>query len=411
MLHDERHLKLILSLRWVAIAAQILVLVPALKLGWLQNQTRLPAVLIIATLAAFNAASTLANRIKFIRPTQSYLLTQLGFDLFAVCGLLWLTGGAWNPFIVLVLFHAALGALLLRGLHLIFFIMLLMWSSTALYSNPMIPPPALGSSLPSVILYPVHMSVMLSLVGLISWVSFRLENKRKEIEVAQAELQKRDHLRAFGVISTGFSHEFSTPLSTLQIRLKRLARHQPELHDNEDLQEALKSAKQCEEKLRSLLQRRGDVAECNFERIDLRHQLLELKAGWASQDTTLNIEVPNTPLEIRTPLASLRQVLGDLLENARLANPGGTITLSASAVPGTSVAEVLIEDQGAGVPKLIREHLGEPFFTTRDNGNGLGLFNAVTYAKALGGKLEVSDRLGGGAKISLHLPMLQTQSI
>jgi two-component system sensor histidine kinase RegB len=107
----------------------------------------------------------------------------------------------------------------------------------------------------------------------------------------------------------------------------------------------------------------------------------------------------------------LRQVLSDLLENARQANPGGKITLSASAVPGASVAEVWVEDHGAGVPKLIRDHLGEPFFTTRENGNGLGLFNAVTYAKALGGKLEVSDRTGGGAKISLQLPLLQTQSI
>lgn len=408
---DERHIKLILSLRWVTLAAQILALFPALKLGWLQNHTRLPAVLILAALAAINAASVLANQKKFINPTQGYLLTQLSLDLFALCGLLWLTGGAWNPFIVLVLFHAALGALLLRGLHLVFFIMLLMWSSATLYSNPVLPQPVLGSSLPSVILYPVHMSVMLSLVGLITWVSVRLENKRKEFEIAQAELQKLDHLRAFGVIATGFSHEFSTPLSTLQIRLRRLARHQPELEENEDLQEALKSAKQCEEKLRSLLRRRGDIAECNFEKIDLREQLLEMKASWKSQDTTLHVDVPTTPLNIRTPLSSLRQVLSDLLENARQANPGGKITLSASAVPGASVAEVWIEDLGAGFPKLIRDHLGEPFFTTRENGNGLGLFNAMTYAKAMGGNLEVSDRTGGGAKISLQLPLLQTQGI
>jgi len=61
------------------------------------------------------------------------------------------------------------------------------------------------------------------------------------------------------------------------------------------------------------------------------------------------------------------------------------------------------------VPSFIREHLGEPFFTARENGNGLGLFNAFTFAKAMGGRLEISDRSEGGAKISLQIPMLVPQ--
>lgn len=409
MSHAERHLKLILSLRWIAVVAQILVIFPALKLGWLQGHTRLPAILIVATLTALNAASTLAQRTRFIRPTQGYILAQLSLDLFSLCGLLWLTGGAWNPFIVLIFFNAALGALLLQGLHLVFFVMMLMWSSTVLYSNPILPPALLGNSLPSVILYPVHMIVLLKLVGLISWVSARLERKRKEIAIVQSELQKRDHLRAFGVIATGFSHEFATPLSTLQIRLRRLARRNPELEGNEDLREALQAATQCEERLRALLKRRGDFSECNFENIDLRKQLLNFKETWPAEKSQLHVEVPNSPLEIRTPLSALRQVISDLLENAQLANPGGTITVVAAGIPDAGLAEVSIEDQGSGVPAIIREHLGEPFFTTRENGNGLGLFNAFTFAKAMGGKLEVSERSGGGARISLQIPLFQSQ--
>lgn len=319
---DERHLKFILSLRWIAILTQILILFPALKLGWLQEHTRLPAVLIVATLATLNAASALAQRTRLIRPTQGYLLTQLSLDLLSFCGLLWLSGGAWNPFVVMIFFHAALGALLLQGLYLISFVLLMLWSTTALYSNPLLPPPVLGNSLQSVILYPVHMSVMLGLVGLISWISNRLERKRSEFEIAQSELQKRDHLRVFGVIATGFSHEFATPLSTLKIRLKRLARLQPELEGNDDLNEALQAADKCEEKLRALLNRRGDLSDCKFEKIDLRHELIELQKAWSSSQSQLSVELPNSPLKVKTPLPALRQVIADLLENAQQANPG-----------------------------------------------------------------------------------------
>ncbi|NBO37566.1 sensor histidine kinase [bacterium] len=406
---NDRSLKLVLSLRWIAIACQALALFPALKLGWLQTHTRIPAILIIAFLALLNALSFLAHKNKFIRPTQGYILTQLGFDLFALCGLLWLSGGAWNPFISLLFFHAGLAALLLQGLYLLLFVMLLLWSMTALYSNPLIPPPALGQTLPSLVLYPAHTIVLLSLIGLIAWVSLRLESKRKEIEAAKDELQRLDHLRAFGVIATGFSHEFATPLSTLQMRLKRLQRRSGELESDDDLKVALEAAHQCENKVKNLLKRRDDLANCTFEKVDISSQLRELKEAWVASDVSLVIELPEQPIEIRTPLSSLKQVIADLLENARQACPTGVIKMSARSNDIAGVVELQIEDQGPGVPLVIREHLGEPFFTTRDNGNGLGLYNAVTFAKAMGGLLQISDRPEGGAKITLQLPILQPE--
>lgn len=404
---NERSLNLVLSLRWIALACQMIVVFPALKLGWLQPQTRLPALLIIAALAALNTASAFAQKTKFFRPTQGYLFAQLGLDLCALCGLLWLTGGAWNPFIVLVFFHAALGALLLQGLYVVLFVMLLLWASTALYSNPIIPPPALGQTLPSVVLYPVHMIVMLSLVALIAWVSIRLESKRRELESAKDELQKLDHLRAFGVIATGFSHEFATPLSTLQMRLKRLQRKNSELEANEDLQVALGASQQCETKLRNLLKRRHNLDHCTFEKVDIVEQIQSVKCAWSSSTAQLIVDVPLNPIEVRTPRTSLKQVISDLLDNAKQACPTGIIRISARSDERTGLMELHIEDEGPGVPQMIRNHLGEPFFTTRDGGNGLGLFNAVTFAKAMGGILQISDRLEGGAKITLQIPLIQ----
>ena len=238
-------LKLVLNLRWIAVASQIVVLFPAMKLGWVQHEVRPFYVLLVAFLAALNAASVFAHKVKFIRSTQSQLFAQLSLDLFAVCGLLWLTGGAWNPFIALTLVHAALAGMILRVLHLVFYVLSYFWALSALYSNPMLPHPVIGQTLPSVILYPVHMITSAALIGLVAWISFQLERKRVEAEVAKDDARKQEHLRAFGVIATGFSHELATPLSTVQLRLSRLARMNPQLSNSDDLKAALDASAAC----------------------------------------------------------------------------------------------------------------------------------------------------------------------
>ncbi len=400
---------LVLSVRWIVFAAQAIIIFPALKLGWLQTHTRLPAILMISLVLAINAASLFAQRYKLIRPTQGYLLSQLGFDLFALTGLLWLTGGAWNPLIVLLFLQAAMAALLLQGLHLIGFLMLLFWSSTALYSNPIVPPPAQGLSMPSVLLYPAHMTVLLGLVGLIAWVAHKLEIKRREIETAKDEISKLEHLRVFGVFVAGFSHEFATPLSTLHMRLKRLQRLNPELLNNDDLLEAFEAAKRCDLTLKNLLQRRNNLTECTFEKIDVGEKVREVAEIWRQSNAPLVVSVPTMPLEVRSPVEPLRQVISDLLENARQANPNGKIILSAEGHSQKGHVEIKIEDDGAGVPDIVRKHLGEPFLTTREDGHGLGLFHAVTFARALGGFLRIDDRPEGGTRIILQLPLVETR--
>jgi signal transduction histidine kinase len=50
-------------------------------------------------------------------------------------------------------------------------------------------------------------------------------------------------------------------------------------------------------------------------------------------------------------------------------------------------------DQGLGFPRVVRENLGQPFFSTSEAGAGLGLYHAVTLCKAMGGYLKVEDRM------------------
>jgi signal transduction histidine kinase len=99
----------------------------------------------------------------------------------------------------------------------------------------------------------------------------------------------------------------------------------------------------------------------------------------------------------------LRQVLVNLLENAVFAAaPTGTVTVRGRSEPGGVTLEV--EDTGAGVDPAIRRRLFEPLITTKDHGIGLGLALCKRIAERHGGDVTYADRLGGGARFSLHLP-------
>src|SRR5438128_822173 len=97
------------------------------------------------------------------------------------------------------------------------------------------------------------------------------------------------------------------------------------------------------------------------------------------------------------------QVVLGLLANAVEAVPAGAeVTLEAQASAGG--VEIAVADSGPGVPAELRARVFEPFFTTRPRGTGLGLAVARQIVEAHGGRIEVGERTGGGARFTLRLP-------
>jgi two-component system NtrC family sensor kinase len=96
-------------------------------------------------------------------------------------------------------------------------------------------------------------------------------------------------------------------------------------------------------------------------------------------------------------------VLLGLLANAAAAAPsGGEVGLAAAASDGA--VELAVADSGPGVPPELRARIFEPFFTTRPRGTGLGLAVARQIVEAHGGRIEVGERAGGGARFTVRLP-------
>jgi signal transduction histidine kinase len=131
-------------------------------------------------------------------------------------------------------------------------------------------------------------------------------------------------------------------------------------------------------------------------------------ASVAQDEVPFDVDVrPGLPL-VRGDGERLRQVLGNLIDNAVKYSPAGS-PVQVRAASNDHVVIVSVQDRGPGVAsedqRLIFEKFGRVSAGNSKPGTGLGLYIARSIAEAHGGSLEVSSSLGRGAIFTLRLPV------
>jgi two-component system sensor histidine kinase RegB len=118
-------------------------------------------------------------------------------------------------------------------------------------------------------------------------------------------------------------------------------------------------------------------------------------------------EVPEALLRtrLRLPPRAVSQALRSLITNAQDASPPSA-AVAIAATCDEDTLELAISDRGAGIPREIVERIGEPFFTTKPPGRGmgLGLFLARAVVEAVGGTLHITSTAGAGTEVRVALP-------
>jgi two-component system NtrC family sensor kinase len=140
----------------------------------------------------------------------------------------------------------------------------------------------------------------------------------------------------------------------------------------------------------------GEIVEeaCEFVRRELEQAGITLR---------LSIEPAVGELSLPVDEAQVRQALLNLLRNAREAMPnGGQVVVKLLEAEGGGL-DLIVDDEGVGMPATTRERLFEPFFTTKQHGTGLGLAITRQIAEAHGGGIRVEPREPKGTRIVLHL--------
>ena len=208
------------------------------------------------------------------------------------------------------------------------------------------------------------------------------------------------------------SHELRTPLATLRIELE-LAMRRPRTPG--ELETALTSAGEEVERLVRLADDLLTLARTDDGRMALsveRHEVRPLLEGVAERNTA-RAGTTDRSLEVSVPVAAtvtgdrirLEQALGNLVDNA-LRYGSGTVRLEARVENGWVALSV--SDEGEGFPAAFLPHAFERFsrgeVSRAGAGTGLGLAIVDAIARAHGGSAVATNRVDGGAKVTLAIP-------
>jgi signal transduction histidine kinase len=142
-----------------------------------------------------------------------------------------------------------------------------------------------------------------------------------------------------------------------------------------------------------------------LQRVALDRLVPEAAAAARAAIPAARIDVTGDPVVVRADPEMMRAVLVNLLLNAVHASAGSIVEVRTAASTGWGTVEIL--DRGPGLPAEVRQHLFEPFITTRQGGTGLGLPIANRLTVQQGGTLAIDDRPGGGTTAVVRLPNLE----
>ncbi len=406
----------LLKLRWGAVLCQLALIVIVSLVFAIELPTG-----IVLSFISFQAASNLFFQFLLKRRSGvSPLIFALvmTWDIIHLTLLLYFTGGAMNPFTFLYLVHVALGSLIMSQVWAWGLASLTVAGYALLFLLP--PLPVVGSglvagqSIPGCNLYGnLHLQgmwVAYSLTAL--FVVFFLGRIQKALAGHQQTLMKLDEARIRGekmtslaTMAAGAAHELSTPLSTIAVAAAEMEDQLRDIGVDPDLLADARlirgEVRRCGEILRQLSTDAGEQPGESFREINLSDLVAQICQEFAAETGhQVETELAVADLNLFVPLQVWVRTLKGLLKNSLDADPNGVVSCRASKLDG--YLAIAVSDRGQGFSPEVLARAGEPFYTTKGPGRGmgLGLFLARTLAERYGGELRIRSEPGSGSTVT-----------
>lgn len=230
----------------------------------------------------------------------------------------------------------------------------------------------------------------------------------KSLGEGQERLRCLEGLNAVGQVSLGLAHELRNPLTAVKGFLQLLGRRlDGDARASHYLSLAIGEVERATRILEDFLQFRRPTALALWP-VDvgqIMDEVVTLLAGEAFQREARIYQCYSGSLpSVLADPGRLKQVFLNLLLNALAAlAPGGCIWVGYE-VRGQGVV-IHIKDNGCGMDRQTLARLGEPFFTTKENGTGLGVALSYAIIREHGGWVEVTSAPGAGTHFSINLPV------
>jgi len=232
----------------------------------------------------------------------------------------------------------------------------------------------------------------------------------QERQKLQIQLRHADRLATIGQLAAGVAHELNEPLASI-MGFAQLAAKQPSVPDEviRDLNKIVAASIHARSIIRELLvfAREAKPVKITFNLNELiRDGLFFLESRFIKAGISLTCELDPELPHITADRSQMLQVLTNLVVNSVQAMPnGGRLDITTSADDGH--VQLVVEDNGCGMDKVVVKDIFHPFFTTKDldQGTGLGLSVVHGIVTAHDGRIDVTSRPGEGSRFCIHLPI------
>jgi signal transduction histidine kinase len=243
-------------------------------------------------------------------------------------------------------------------------------------------------------------------------VQTELTDRLHQLAQMEERIQQISQMAVLGEVAAQVAHEVRNPLGIIKGATEMLAARTSEPATQRHVAVLLEEVDRLNRAVESIL-RLATPLRIQPSRVhlqDLLRAVTQAATGWSSPDRhAVKLSVPAEPVWLTGDRDLLHQALTNLIRNAVQAMPGGGIVTIAMPQPADGMVSVTIGDTGVGLSAEELKRLGEPFFTKRAGGVGLGFGLARRIILEHGGTLAVNSQVGHGTSVTIQLPA-ETQS-
>jgi PAS domain S-box-containing protein len=236
---------------------------------------------------------------------------------------------------------------------------------------------------------------------------------QKELENTQVQLLQSEKMASLGKMAAGVAHQLNNPLSGI-ILYAKLVMEEYDLPKGAvaDMERVLEDAERAKETVKELLEFARQTDQ-DMKPRDINDIISRTLFLLENQSLFYNIEIrkdlgENLP-HIKGDAQQLNHVFMNLILNAADAMAGsGTLRIRSGYAAASNSIRIEIADTGEGIPEEVLPYIFEPFYTTKEQGQGTGLGLSMVYGilESHGGTIRAESRAGEGATFYIELPAI-----
>jgi two-component system sensor histidine kinase RegB len=404
----------LIRLRWLAVVGQVAATLVAATLLHLTLPLT-PIALLIGFTAFSNAGAVLAMRRG--QPPSWLVQALLLLDVVSLTGLLYFTGGAANPFSMLFLVHITMAVTLLGSVWtwVVVAVALACYAALFAWYQPLVGLSAVAPHLMAIGHWLALALVAVLISVFIGRIEHSLRGREDELVDMRERATKNELLATLTTLAAGAAHELNTPLGTIAVVAKELEVSSGSATDAESVREDARLIRREVDRCREIINRlRLDVGEDVAQRkpVAMAQLVKDIRGDLREEENARLRVLVGSDVEAATAPRALEQAILVLLRNAFDASPTEAgVTLSIQRREGRIRIEV--EDRGTGMSEDLLRRAGQPFYTTKEPGKGmgLGLFLVRLVAERCGAEFSLYSKLGEGTRCVLELGAQGTNNL